>query len=197
MVNKFVYLILTMFFLIGCNTTRELTMSKNYVQEDYLKEKYIFKGDSSNSEFLSYSLSKKTLEDAKSSARAFVLEDFKMPENEQVKFIKQLESFKYEDDMYYRFILMLPEPILQEDQRFNFIIKDSLNYNYVESVYNYNYKYRKKNYFGFISVGYHYVWLIKTSKPISDKYFEKNNRPISLIVIFPNGSERHYLILDK
>jgi uncharacterized protein YceK len=194
MKNKLIILFSICIFLSGCSASRNLKMVKDNVQADYLKEKYLYKKDSMGSIITITSMNERNLEYFKDTARRALLESTNLSEAEQSKSVKELESFQYEQDRYFCFEINMPEPILQEDQQLKFIVKDISNFNYVEDVFR---LYQSYYGFGYGSKGYIYSWVIKTSSPMANKNIGLEKRPIDLIIIFPNGSEQHYRILDK
>jgi hypothetical protein len=193
MENKLIYFFIAAIFFTGCSSSKELKIIRNDVQDDYLKEKYFVEKNSKEGVILITSMSGNDFKERKALARKFILEDIKITENKQTELFKRVNSFKYEDNRYFCFELILPEPLLQEDQKFRFLIKDVTNNNFIDDVYSYHYKW--SNNYG--SFAYCFVWLIKASKPITKNNFSLENRPVDLIIIFPNGRERHHLILNK
>ncbi len=197
MVKKIIFIFFTALFFTGCSASRDLKVVRDDVQSKYLKEKFYYENNSNSTQFLMFQMDKKYLEGNRPVARRIVLENHKISEDEQVNLIKKLESFQHEDDRYFCFEINLLEPLLKEDQNFRFLIKDAKNNNYIQDIYKFNYKFGNINYWGFSWPGYNYTWMIKTTIPMAKKSFELENKPVELIVTFPNGSERHYLILEK
>ena len=192
----YVYLLVSISFFLACSSAKDLKIIKDGVNEEYLKENYYVKKNSKWKFFSTSSIVQDNLDHFKNSLRRQIIEDIKMPEAKQVEHIKRIESFIYEKNRYFLFRINSTAPLLEEYKKINFFIKDKNNENYIADHFFLEYKYSNYGYALWESYGYAYVWIFKSSKPITKKDIEQKVWPVNLIVIFPNGTERHYSILD-
>ncbi len=200
--------------LLSCFETGDLKLVKNDISEDYLKNEY--KGNTMQCHEFPKDFLKFFIDEAKLS----VNEDPDTSDAEKKVLLNRLKAFDlYEENRLYLAILgnnetkvgyRNQEPLLKSKLNLNFSIVTSNNSMLIEDVIPYirsevithtrrdnsasiNINSERTN----IEKTFTYYWFIKTKLPINEKYLKDTDKPVNLIVKFPNGKTQTYLILDK
>jgi hypothetical protein len=145
------------------------------------------------------------------SVKVSIKEDTETSDAEKKVLLNRIKEYeKFEDGRFFGGVLgnwnahmgsRTEEPLLRSKLNINFSIVTSNNVSLVQDVFPYGQKIVstfRGQYGGYsTSIYYRYYWFVKAKMPIDKKHINDKDKPVNLIVTYPNGKTQTYSILKK
>ncbi len=199
---KIFFILLLPLALISCGG---LSLVRDELPPEYIKTDY------KENTLQCIEFSKDMLKYQIDQSRLSIKEDTDMSDAEKKVFLERIKGFeKYEENRFYGAVLgnwnaymgsRKEEPLLRSMLNIKFSIVTANNTPLIEDILQFNQKMvvtSRGQYGGYsTSIMYYYYWYIKTKLPVNAKNFKDADKPVNLIVTYPNGKTQVYSILKK